>query len=121
MSEVKSLRRPAPLWWSNTRQERLGPFLGWAACNIGFYIAFVAGALLLFLQKGTAVNVITQFTFAVGLAYLVLVVMLVQWENGESSDSRKHAFCWCHSARPRTLSLLLLYTSKIPRRIQNEP
>lgn len=57
----------------------MDPFLGRAAFHIGFYIAFVAGALLLFLEKGTAEYVITQFTLAVGLVYLVLVVILVQW------------------------------------------
>ena len=60
------------------------PFLGRAAFHIGFHLAFVAGALLLFLEKGTADNVITQFTLAVGLAYLVLVVILVH--RGKRSE-----------------------------------
>ncbi|MCY4080795.1 MAG: hypothetical protein OXF54_11165 [Caldilineaceae bacterium] len=57
----------------------MDPFLGRAAFHIGFYIAFVAGALLLFLEKGTAEYVITQVTLGVGLVYLLLVVILVQW------------------------------------------
>lgn len=57
----------------------MDPFLGRAAFHIGFYIAFVAGALLIFLEKGTAEHVITQFTLGIGLIYLLLVVILVQW------------------------------------------
>jgi uncharacterized membrane protein len=57
----------------------MDPFLGRAAFHIGFYITFVAGALLLFLNKGTAEYVITQFTLVIGLVYLLLVVLLVRW------------------------------------------
>ena len=57
----------------------MDPFLGRAAFHIGFYIAFVAGALLIFLEKETAEYVITQFTLGIGLVYLLLVVILVQW------------------------------------------
>ena len=53
-------------------------FLGRAAFHIGFYIAFVAGVLLLFLDKGTAEYVITQFTLVIGLVYLLVVVLLVR-------------------------------------------
>ena len=60
-------------------RKDMDPFLGRATFHIGFYIAFVAGALLLFLEKGTAEYVITQFTLGVGLVYLLLVVILVQW------------------------------------------
>ncbi len=57
----------------------MDPFLGRAAFHIGFYISFVAGALLLFLNKGTAEYAITQFTLVIGLVYLLLVVLLVRW------------------------------------------
>lgn len=57
----------------------MDPFLGRAAFHIGFYITFVAGALLLFLDKESAEYVITQFTLAIGLVYLLLVVLLVRW------------------------------------------
>lgn len=60
-------------------KQDMDPFLGRAAFHIGFYIAFVAGALLIFLEKGTAEYVITQFTLGIGLIYLLLVVILVQW------------------------------------------
>lgn len=57
----------------------MDPVLGKAAFQIGFYIAFVAGGLLLFLDKGTAEYVITQFTLVIGLIYLFVVVLLVRW------------------------------------------
>jgi hypothetical protein len=57
----------------------MDPFLGRAAFQIGFYIAFVAGALLLFLKKGSAEYAITQFTLVIGLIYLLVVVLLVRW------------------------------------------
>lgn len=56
----------------------MDPILGRAAFHIGFYIAFVAGVLLLFLERGTAEFVITQFTLGIGLIYLLIVVILVQ-------------------------------------------
>ena len=62
----------------------MDPVLGRAAFHIGFYIAFVAGALLLFLDKGTAEYVITQFSLGIGLVYLLFVVILVQW--GKSKE-----------------------------------
>ena len=62
----------------------MDPILGRAAFHIEFYIAFVAGALLLFLDKGTAEYVITQFTLGIGLVYLLVVVVLVQW--GKSKE-----------------------------------
>ena len=62
----------------------MDPILGRAAFHIGLYIAFVAGALLLFLDKGTAEYVITQFSLGIGLVYLLFVVILVQW--GKSKE-----------------------------------
>ena len=55
------------------------PFLGKAAFHIGFQLAFVAGALLIFLKKGTATCVSAHLTLAVGLIYMVLEVILVYW------------------------------------------
>jgi len=55
--------------------------LGRAAFQIGFYLFFVAGILLLVLDKGTPEYVITQFTFAVGLIFSVIVIILVRIGN----------------------------------------
>ena len=57
----------------------MDPTLGRASFHIGFYIAFVAGVLLFFLEKGTPEYVITQFTLAIGLVYLLIVALLVRW------------------------------------------
>ena len=56
----------------------MDPILGRAAFHIGFFHAFVAGALLLFHDKGTTEYVNSQFTIGIGLVYLLLVVILVQ-------------------------------------------
>jgi hypothetical protein len=52
-----------------------------AAFHIGFYVAFVSGILLLFLDRGTAEFAITAFTFAIGLAFLLVVVAVVKWDQ----------------------------------------
>ncbi len=57
----------------------MDPILGRAAFHIGFYITFVAGVMLFFLEKGTAEYVITQFSLAIGLVYLLVVALLVRW------------------------------------------
>ncbi len=62
----------------------MDPLLGKAAFHIGFYIAFVAGVLLFFLEKQTAEYVITQITFGIGVTFLCVVVLLVRW--GQSRD-----------------------------------
>lgn len=62
----------------------MDPLLGKAAFHIGFYIAFVAGVLLFFLEKQTAEYVITQITFGIGVIFLCVVVLLVRW--GQSRD-----------------------------------
>ena len=56
----------------------IDPFLGKAAFHIGFYVVFVAGALLLVLDKASAEFVITQFTFGVGVVFLLIVAVLVR-------------------------------------------
>lgn len=71
------------LWESRSQpfliDRKMDPFFGRAAFHLGFYIAFVAGVLLLFLEKQTAEYVITQFTLGIGLVYLLVVVLLVRW------------------------------------------
>lgn len=62
----------------------MDPYLGKAAFHIGFYIAFVAGVLLLFLDKQTPEYYITQITFGIGVGFLLVVVILVRW--GQSRD-----------------------------------
>lgn len=56
----------------------IDPILGKAAFHLGFYIAFVAGALLLFLERGTPEYVITQITLGIGVIFLTIVVVLVK-------------------------------------------
>ncbi|RME61609.1 MAG: hypothetical protein D6790_07530 [Caldilineae bacterium] len=56
----------------------IDPFLGKAAFHIGFYVVFVAGGLLLVLDKETAEFVITQFTFGMGVVFLLIVAVLVR-------------------------------------------
>ncbi|MEM7125779.1 MAG: hypothetical protein AAF702_05610 [Chloroflexota bacterium] len=56
----------------------LDPYIGKAAFQLGFYIAFVAGVLLLFLEQGTAEYVITQFTLAIGVTFIVIIGILVR-------------------------------------------
>lgn len=53
--------------------------LGQAAFRLGFYIVFVAGILLLFLESGSAEQMITIITFGIGLAFLLIVTILVRW------------------------------------------
>ncbi|MCB0112727.1 MAG: hypothetical protein R2856_32175 [Caldilineaceae bacterium] len=56
----------------------IDPYLGKAAFHIGFYIAFVAGALLLFLERGTPEFVITQITFGIGVSFIAIIALLVK-------------------------------------------
>ncbi len=51
------------------------------AFHIGFYVAFVSGILLLFLERGTAEFAVTLFTFVIGLMFLAIVVAVVKWEQ----------------------------------------
>jgi uncharacterized membrane protein len=52
--------------------------LGQAAFRVGFFLVFVAGGLLLFLERGTAEHAITVITFLIGLAFLAVVIVLVR-------------------------------------------
>jgi uncharacterized membrane protein len=54
-----------------------GP-LAHAAFRIGFFIVFVSGVLLLFLESGSAEQAITLITFLIGLVFLTAIVILVR-------------------------------------------
>lgn len=56
----------------------LDPYIGKAAFQLGFYIAFTAGVLLLFLEKGTAEYVVTQLTLGIGIVFIILIGILVR-------------------------------------------
>jgi hypothetical protein len=53
--------------------------IGHAAFRLGFFIAFVSGVLLLFLERGTAEWAITVFTFGFAVVFLVLVGLMVRF------------------------------------------
>jgi hypothetical protein len=52
--------------------------LSHAAFRLGFFIVFVSGLLLLFLDSGTAEQAITQITFLIGLVFLTIVIIWVR-------------------------------------------
>jgi hypothetical protein len=52
--------------------------LGRAGFHIGFYIVLVSGVLLLFLERGSAEQMITLFTFGVGLVFLIVIAIIVR-------------------------------------------
>lgn len=49
-----------------------------AAFRLGFFIVFVSGVLLLFLESGSAEQAITIFTFLIGLVFLMAIAILVR-------------------------------------------
>jgi hypothetical protein len=49
-----------------------------AAFRLGFFIVFVSGILLLFLDSGSAEQAITQITFLIGLVFLIIIVIWVR-------------------------------------------
>ena len=53
--------------------------IGRAGFHIAFYIVFVAGILLLFLERGSAEFAITLFSFILGLLFLSLIVIWVRY------------------------------------------
>ncbi|MEZ4623112.1 MAG: hypothetical protein R2867_47485 [Caldilineaceae bacterium] len=55
-----------------------------AGFHIGFYVAFVSGILLLFLDRGTAEFAITALTFGIGVTFLLIVVAVVKWQQWRS-------------------------------------
>ncbi len=52
--------------------------LGKLAFHIGFYIVFLSGIMLVFLQRHSAEFVITLFTFLMGSAFLVVVAVWIR-------------------------------------------
>lgn len=52
-----------------------------AAFHIGFYIAFVSGILLFFVERGTAEFAISAITFCIGLFCLAVVAAIVKWQQ----------------------------------------
>ena len=52
--------------------------IGQAGFRIGFYIVFVSGALLFFLEPGTAEHSISLLSFLIGLVFLVIVAILIR-------------------------------------------
>lgn len=51
--------------------------LAHAAFRLGFFIVFVSGILLLFLESGSAEQAIMIFTFLIGLLFLATIAILV--------------------------------------------
>lgn len=52
-----------------------------AAFHIGFYVAFVSGVLLFFLERGSAEFAITLISLVIGLTFLAIVVVAVKWQQ----------------------------------------
>lgn len=50
-----------------------------AGFHIAFYIVFVSGILLLFLERGSAEFVISLFSFGLGLLFLGIIVVWVRY------------------------------------------
>ncbi len=50
-----------------------------AGFHIAFYIVFVSGVLLLFLERGSAEFAITLFSFVLGLLFLGVIVVFVRY------------------------------------------
>lgn len=57
----------------------MGSGIGRAGFHMAFYIVFVTGILLLFLERGSAEFAITLFTFVLGLIFLSIVVIIVRY------------------------------------------
>jgi hypothetical protein len=49
--------------------------LAHAAFRLGFFIVFVSGVLLLFLESGSAEQAIMIFTFLIGLVFLTAITI----------------------------------------------
>lgn len=52
--------------------------LGQAAFRLGFFIVFVSGMLLFFVEPGSAEQMITLLTLVIGLVFLGVVVLIVR-------------------------------------------
>ena len=53
--------------------------IGKAGFHMAFYIVFVSGILLLFLDRGSAEFAITLFSFVLGLFFLSVIVIWVRY------------------------------------------
>lgn len=53
--------------------------IGKAGFHMAFYIVFVSGILLLFLDRGSAEFAITLFSFVLGLVFLGVIVIWVRY------------------------------------------
>jgi len=56
----------------------VSPHLGRAAFRIAFFIAFVSGALLFFLEPGSAEFVVSVVTLLIGLIFMVAIAVIVR-------------------------------------------
>jgi hypothetical protein len=52
--------------------------LGFAAFRLGMFLLLVSGGLLLFLERGSAEQAITLFTFFLAVIFLAVIVVLVR-------------------------------------------
>jgi hypothetical protein len=55
--------------------------IGRAGFQIGSFMVFISGALLLFLERGTAEHSITLLTFLLGLIFMVGIAIAVRWSQ----------------------------------------
>ena len=85
----------------------MGPVLGQAAFRLGFFIVFITGILLFFLQSGSAEQAITLFTFIIGLVFLIAVALLIRFGNYRSQTD-----CGCARAEPAHVG-----AAAVPRRL----
>lgn len=56
----------------------MSPHLGQAAFRIAFFIVFVAGGLLFFLEPGSAEFVVSVVTLIIGLLFIVAIAVIVR-------------------------------------------
>jgi len=59
----------------------MDPNITRAGFHIGFYVSFVSGLLLLFVERGTPEFAISLLSFAIGMLFLVIIVAVVKWEQ----------------------------------------
>lgn len=55
--------------------------IGKAGFHMAFYIVFVSGVLLFFLERNSAEFVITLFSFVIGLLFLVVITVWVRYSQ----------------------------------------
>ena len=53
--------------------------IGRAAFRIGFYVAFVAGILVLLTERDTAEHVVSLLTLIISFIFLITIVILVRF------------------------------------------